>query len=784
MKAGHITTFYRLINSEAMIIIPKVQRDYAYGRLTGNAPAILDGMLSSMHKALRKNRREIFDFVYGGAYESNDNSYGGMIPLDGQQRLTTLFLLHFYASVIESVDNEEVKKLLGKFRYETRQSANDFCCHLIGPIRENILKTYRPGVRISDLIKDDPLYSPAYANDPTISAMLIALDAIESKFRTFRHTQFRRASIGLWTALATRDNLCFYHITLDRFGLNDDMYIKMNSRGKRLTAFEIFKADLEERVREIDPDKADVLARKIDTEWIDMPWSLHRNDPKATDSSYMQLLNNILRIICHYKHRLDYNPAENELLTSAITDGSDADDLIDLLTVMHQIYVKGFQAEWGKYFYYTKDEIIGRADKIRQFSLTQSIFVTAMDNKLTNPEMVQFLASYLVEKNTASTRYAMRALRVIRNLIRANQQANDFRIKDIPGFMADTHSIVESICNNAPLPASMTFTSTAAEEERRKQSFADTDYDALLKYENHSVLNGSIGLFINRYVAADSIGCTDLRQQLDHFEQVFDNNCMNRENFEKIRINLLDTDMDYSQWEAGDEQDKDTRRRYLHRPSDYSDFLTANIRRRNQNVILDIISKLPVASSLKSNLKKCTEFPKSDFRYYMAKYYASNSTETKYGYYGWHDINRHPLDAYLLNSSYFGPTNLAWSMMLHILHDRFYNHPLHQGSMSWNQHQAPLHFTKIDLVVDFADNNWILTTSIQATAHKLRTLSRIMPLTIHTDDNHTVCKIYNSNLSRHDYMESVISVIESLTNRFALIPRGWNTNRFTFIKRK
>lgn len=41
MKAGHLTTFYRLLMDEQMIVIPKVQRDYVYGRIdvrTGSIP--------------------------------------------------------------------------------------------------------------------------------------------------------------------------------------------------------------------------------------------------------------------------------------------------------------------------------------------------------------------------------------------------------------------------------------------------------------------------------------------------------------------------------------------------------------------------------------------------------------------------------------------------------------------------------------------------------------------------------------------------------------------------
>ena len=39
-------------------------------------------------------------------------------------------------------------------------------------------------------------------------------------------------------------------------GLTDELYIKMNSRGKPLTQFEHFKAELERKIRRIDENLA------------------------------------------------------------------------------------------------------------------------------------------------------------------------------------------------------------------------------------------------------------------------------------------------------------------------------------------------------------------------------------------------------------------------------------------------------------------------------------------------------------------------------------------------
>ena len=74
------------------ISIPIIQRDYAQGRKTEEITRVRERFLDSLYEAL-KDSPIILDFVYGDV-----NKDGVMIPLDGQQRLTTLFLLHWYAA--------------------------------------------------------------------------------------------------------------------------------------------------------------------------------------------------------------------------------------------------------------------------------------------------------------------------------------------------------------------------------------------------------------------------------------------------------------------------------------------------------------------------------------------------------------------------------------------------------------------------------------------------------------------------------------------------------------
>ena len=106
------------------IEIPMIQRDYAQGRKNNKAGEIrkvfLSKLLDGINNVINDNKLPLeLDFVYG--YLEGET----FIPLDGQQRLTTLYLLHWYLAFKERRLNELQEKF-SKFTYQTRQSSEDF----------------------------------------------------------------------------------------------------------------------------------------------------------------------------------------------------------------------------------------------------------------------------------------------------------------------------------------------------------------------------------------------------------------------------------------------------------------------------------------------------------------------------------------------------------------------------------------------------------------------------------------------------------------------------------
>jgi hypothetical protein len=293
------TTFWQYIRDH-QIVIPIIQRDYAQGRF--GKEKLREKFLKDLKTALDSENNEVLklDFVYG-SLDNNDNLY----PLDGQQRLTTLWLLHWYIACKADKLSEENKSIFKNFSYETRTSSREFCFKLSEFNFGEDTETY---TRIVDLIENQTWFYSEWRQDPTIQSMLNMLggtsetdkkgndiiDGIEELFTNIYDSKFN----DYWEKLTRVDcPIVFYSLDIQGLSLTDDLYIKMNARGKALTPFENFKADLvgflknktenDETYTGFDASGFD---HKLDTEWTDIFWKFKSEDYKI-DESYFAFFN-------------------------------------------------------------------------------------------------------------------------------------------------------------------------------------------------------------------------------------------------------------------------------------------------------------------------------------------------------------------------------------------------------------------------------------------------------------------------------------------------------------
>jgi len=128
-NVGRRVTFRELFSIHPLVEIPIIQRDYAQGRSTENE--VRTEFLKALHSALSKPSGAPtlpldLDFIYGSVEEASRNAF---LPLDGQQRLTTLFLLHWYLAGKDKKTDDFAEFIRdhgrSRFAYAVRASSGD-----------------------------------------------------------------------------------------------------------------------------------------------------------------------------------------------------------------------------------------------------------------------------------------------------------------------------------------------------------------------------------------------------------------------------------------------------------------------------------------------------------------------------------------------------------------------------------------------------------------------------------------------------------------------------------
>lgn len=286
------------------IEIPLIQRDYAQGRKNPQVQQIRERFIGSLFDALDSEDGIDLDFVFGDVVEKDQGArkVPTLYPLDGQQRLTTLFLLHCYLAW-HIPETAGARLPWHAFSYATRPGARAFC---------EFLTQCRPAgldqVSVSAWLKDQPDYLPTWKHDPTIQGMLVMLDALHACYRHFPDGK-HRAHWEKLTDLA-RPAIRFHLLPIPGTSENNSLYVKMNSRGKPLTEFENFKAELEALMRAnpaISEDAVRAFSQSIDTTWADLFWQ-YRGDNDLIDEEYMRYLRFLTEVLA-WKHGIPVDHA-------------------------------------------------------------------------------------------------------------------------------------------------------------------------------------------------------------------------------------------------------------------------------------------------------------------------------------------------------------------------------------------------------------------------------------------------------------------------------------------
>lgn len=545
MSTENYNTFWSIINDNK-IEIPTIQRDYTYGRKS--ATKIREKLVADIINSLIETNPLNLDFVYGKllgkenhiTQERNKNNIKSLlktiklyasdlnleisdkvigydakqlgkinfIPLDGQQRLTTLFLIHWY--ITQRNDDIDALNSLKKFSYSTRLSSKEFCKILC-------IKSYKFDSKtdsVSDLISNSEEYFSSWKKDPTVNSMLIVIDEIHKVFKS-NNVDFN----DCWNKLTNENLITFDFFDLDDFELTDDLYIKMNARGKHLTNFEIFKSwlikDYDDFIFEDDWKK------KFDIKWYDLFWKAKEKSSHKIDSEFLQHFK-ILFLGDYMKSQnsTDLKMNDDTELENYDTETLDLEDFKSVIGILRKKDSNPLE------IFQNYDLFRDKIDEYVKFlDLTYSIVYTNQEqllNKYIDTHLSKLLFGEKLNKLTwwdttlhyAITRYILKVekntiyfnewVRVISNLI--------YNTKiDTPKLFIDAIRSIDSLINTIDKQSIYEVFSTIKENEvlffspnqkeeeilKSKLIVEDNNWEAIfIKAENHIYFYGQIGFIL------------------------------------------------------------------------------------------------------------------------------------------------------------------------------------------------------------------------------------------------------------------------------------------------
>ena len=228
------------------VSIPSLQRNYVHGRDDEHAREVREHFVKSLLDCINNDVEMNLDIVYG-VIEKANNGVRTFVPIDGQQRLTTLWLSTVYAAiqVKDARGGREILSMLTRFSFESRPLASTFCHWLTNGL--NPFNDFRSELNLA--------YN-CWGEDPTVRAMITTLRLI--------HSKFCNVPDALLSVVEWHTHFEFSEVKGDAA----DLYVKINARGKQLTQWENFKGTFAgclkgERVKKEFSEKIENLSDKF-----------------------------------------------------------------------------------------------------------------------------------------------------------------------------------------------------------------------------------------------------------------------------------------------------------------------------------------------------------------------------------------------------------------------------------------------------------------------------------------------------------------------------------------
>lgn len=295
MKTGRYSLKELLTHSEIeQIIIPEIQRDYVWEE--DNVTKLLDDIILkfnqkqnhsleikingivetnvSVNQFLTKEYERLKHHQkLGFIYAYHDKEYAGKFFLiDGQQRLTTLFLLllNLYCDIPEKKETFRTfycNNSILKLDYKVREQSHDF------------LKLFVNEVIVgNDYRNSEKFYSTEYLKDATIVSLIRNYEVISH----YLHNNSKKEDLLEYIEDFIEINYFDTHLSEQ----GEQLYIYMNSRGEQLSFQEIVRAEM---MKKIGSAVGKIELGKAWESWQNYFW-IHRGENENADSGFEEFL--------------------------------------------------------------------------------------------------------------------------------------------------------------------------------------------------------------------------------------------------------------------------------------------------------------------------------------------------------------------------------------------------------------------------------------------------------------------------------------------------------------
>ncbi|WP_315021082.1 DUF262 domain-containing protein [Capnocytophaga leadbetteri] len=476
--------------------IPIIQRDYAQGRSDERSKEIRKTFLGSLIAAVENypQKNIELDFVYG---KRNKNK---VYLLDGQQRITTLYLLHWYLA------QRLQKPLLLKdvaLSYRVRQYADEFTQKISDKSTQIDFTSSIP----SQAICNCTWFFDAWKHDPTVKGMLNTLDTIHELLKDKKISEEH-----YWQPLE-EEAVTFYWLDLEEHQLTDELYLKMNARGKQLSNFENFKASLVKHITdngwEKNTPEEDSFSFKMDTIYTDLFWEYRgkmnvidyevtnffagmamigyaiKENSVAQQKRIQELFNNPLSVRVE-----DFEESDFKLFMSYL-DFYSAEKNISIETELWKYYnsdnKRGFFEE------FIKDENKGIGEFYKGATYPQRVFFYALSelfikvkDKAIRENFIRVVRNIVENATIDSAQTFVGAIKLMKELLEGFLEVLSKEVQDIYSYLSKTD-----------IQSNFASYQVTQEKQKAERIVANPEWkDVIWEAEEHSMFKGDIGFLL------------------------------------------------------------------------------------------------------------------------------------------------------------------------------------------------------------------------------------------------------------------------------------------------